>query len=135
MSFHARLTRNQNLLHHEPLKMDKVVTNNGHAYDSSTGLFTAPYSATYCFLASTEASVGSYAAVFLMVDESSVDYGETHSDAFHRVASVHAVVDLNAGQRVWLKSNGNSTFWYGPSAFSGFLVDAVRPFVDSGSGP
>ena len=118
------MSRSQNLLHHEPLRMDKVVNNDGNGYDANTGFFTAPFSATYCFLATTEASVNSYAGVFLMVDDGSVDYVETHSDTYHRSASVHAVVHLRTGQRVWLKSNGNSTFWYGPSAFSGFLLDA-----------
>ena len=65
------------------------------------------------------------ASMFLMVDNDDVDYLHAHSFDSSRhpeAGSVHAVVHLTRGQRVWLKSNSDSYYWGSASTFSGFLV-------------
>ncbi|XP_070183112.1 uncharacterized protein [Littorina saxatilis] len=126
VSFHARLdTAIQDLPVGSALILPTVVSNHGNAYNSSTGKFTAPYTATYCFLATTEDYSGDHISVLsLVVDGTEMDYVLTDVALFSQSASVHAVVHLTAGQKVWLNvPTTNNFFGHYQTAFSGFLVD------------
>ncbi|KAK7090420.1 uncharacterized protein [Littorina saxatilis] len=126
VSFHARLHVTQyNLPVGSSLILPRVLNNHGNAYDNDTGKFTAPYTATYCFLATTEdVNVNGRSALSLMVDDTEVDYTETSVALTWQSASLHAVVHLTAGQEAWLKVRVSDNYFdtYG-TAFSGFLVD------------
>ncbi|XP_070183114.1 girdin-like [Littorina saxatilis] len=128
VSFHARLdTEKHDLPAGSTLILPTVVNNHGNAYDGSTGKFSAPYTATYCFLATTEdPKRDRYSVLSLVVDGTEVDYVLTDVALFSQSASVHAVVHLTAGQKVWLNvPETNNYNYFGPraTAFSGFLVD------------
>ncbi|XP_076453483.1 uncharacterized protein LOC143288742 [Babylonia areolata] len=124
VSFHVRMSPQDKTApaNGTALVMTDVYNNEGQAYDPATGNFTAPYPGTYCVLASTEPKMDQYAGVYLMVDEQSVDFAETTSHGSYQAMSVHMVMTLKAGQKVWLRSNHDSHFWYSPTTFSGFLV-------------
>ena len=47
--FSAGLTHDQNILHAENVVFDKVFTNVGNGYNSTTGVFTCPMAGTYAF--------------------------------------------------------------------------------------
>ena len=53
MTFHAQLGNNVGRGFGQPLVLDHVYNNNGNAYDSATGVFTAPRDGTYFFIATT----------------------------------------------------------------------------------
>ena len=108
--------------------LDTVVNNQGDAYSSTSGVFTAPFNGFYCFMATTETGAAHINAdVFLMVDNSAVDYVYMPRESIYSPGSVHAVVHLRRGQRVSLKSTGDNYYWGRGTAFSGFLVSAADP--------
>ena len=61
----------------------------------------------------------------LMVDGVRVDHVLTSADSVQqRAGSVQAVVQLSAGQRVWLRCDQHSHFYSAATAFTGFLIHA-----------
>nr|QBA18394.1 VIgL family C1q-related protein 4 isoform 1 [Littorina littorea] len=129
VSFHARLAGDKYFLPSgSTLILPTVVNNHGNAYDNNTGKFTAPFTATYCFLATTvDLNRALYAELSLVVDGTEVDYVHTNTELYFQSASVHAVLHLTAGQKVWLNvPSSNNYFWARATAFSGFLVDHAQ---------
>ena len=126
VSFHARLTSGT----HVPTSgshviLPTVVNNQGNAYNPVSGVFTAPFNGSYCFIFSTLATESNANAnAYLMVDDREVAYVDAYKGSYEWEAGGNqAVVTLVAGQTVWLKSNSNS--YYAPSTtFSGFLIGA-----------
>ena len=126
MSFHARLYNSVYTHTGSHIVLPDVVTNQGQAYDPSSGTFTAPLDGTYCFMASTRSRSDQYeASMSLMVAGVGVDYlfAPRVGDEFES-GSVHAVVHLREGQHVWLKALGESYFSGRSTVFSGFLVSS-----------
>ena len=109
-------------MENQPLVLPSVSNNHGQAYSAATGRFTAPANGTYYFSAGTETAVGpqSVAELSLVVDGGFVHFVNTRGS--QQAGSVHAVVDLRAGQQVWLNCYGPSVFWDLPTAFTGFLL-------------
>ena len=128
VSFHARATLNISSQHQFTprtitIVLGTVVNNQGDAYSSTSGVFTAPFNGFYCFMASTEAAAThKHADMFLMVDNINVDGVNLYYDTTREAGSVHAVVHLLKGQMVWLKGHGDSVYWVRATAFSGFLI-------------
>ena len=127
--FNAQLSKDRLVARDETLVLDKVLTNAGGGYDVTTGVFTAPLTATYLFMATSRADWDSECikssqkrAGFKVLLEgqeigSSFSMGPTS-------CTTHVVVRLDSGQRVWVKSNfANSSFrGYGYTSFSGVLI-------------
>ena len=123
VSFHATGLSDTHPATGDPLVLPRVVHNQGNAYNNNTGSFLAPVNGTYWFMASTETyRKDTNAQLSLMVDDLNVHFMDTYEDTASQAGSVHAVVRLGAGQRVWLRCAGSSYFWSTPTAFSGFLV-------------
>nr|KAG5705829.1 hypothetical protein BaRGS_030719 [Batillaria attramentaria] len=74
----------------------KIHSNVGEAYDTETGVFTAPFAGTYVFLANIRIR---NLHVHLLVDN--VKTAETFVGD-NELVSLHAIVHLNAGQKVRL---------------------------------
>ncbi|XP_025113222.1 uncharacterized protein LOC112575516 [Pomacea canaliculata] len=62
IGFHARLTNDVDAPNPKTLVLDRVEYNAGGGYDSTTGIFTAPVTGLYLFLATIGASSGDAAA-------------------------------------------------------------------------
>ena len=123
VSFHATGLTDTHPAAGAPLLLPRVVHNHGHGYNATTGSFLAPINGTYWFMASTETYLkDTNAQLSLMVDDLNVHFMDTYEDTASQAGSVHAVVRLWAGQRVWLRCAGDSHFWGTPTAFSGFLI-------------
>nr|KAG5700137.1 hypothetical protein BaRGS_010444 [Batillaria attramentaria] len=108
-----------------------VTINQGNAYNTSTGEFTAPYDGYYFFTATV---VGLYYSTFkryysdthLMVDGSVVNKIPVKSVNYYETGTCTYAAHLTKGQRVWLRSGiyGFSYFSSLETSFSGFLVRA-----------
>ena len=126
VSFYVGLSLNQERQFHDTLLLSTVFSNHGNAYNSTTGVFTAPYNATYFFIASTGSVDAQYdASMALVVDGAMLDRAYAHkADPLVGLATCHALVQLAEGQRVWLWSMGDSYFAGIFTYFSGFLIYA-----------
>ena len=88
----------------------------------------APHNGTYLFMASTSGRDSSDATdMVLMVDQQQVDRARMIYSNDIQSGSAHAVVQLTSGQRVWLKTVGDTLAWGASSAFSGVLISAAAP--------
>ena len=112
---------------------DHVITNNGGAYNPSTGVFVAPYTGTYIFhisiVAADDGGNKRQRFVNLMKDSESVEEVWSGIDDDHRVpGSGQAVLSLTVGQTVWIRNDRDNTQFYWPAtSFSGALLHAEFP--------
>ncbi|KAJ8312028.1 hypothetical protein KUTeg_009401 [Tegillarca granosa] len=106
---------------------DKIITNEGHGYDSKTGIFTVPFDGLYVFhwtvltypgtLFNTELVVNGVPKWMNCADASG---GKTHSSGSNMVT-----LSLNQKDQVWIrkwKTGGNTMHGYNWSGFSGFKL-------------
>ena len=95
-----------------------IVTNNIYHPLFSPGTFVAPHIGTYFFVASTGAwSSNRVTTMALMVDQQQVDYARMQYSDNVQSGSVHAVVQLKTGQRVWVKTYNYTSALYSSSSF------------------
>ncbi|KAL4228152.1 hypothetical protein ACF0H5_013585 [Mactra antiquata] len=104
VAFSARLTFDINLRPEQVLVLSDVLTNDGYAYSSSTGVFTAPTSGTYAFSAHI---VGSDRPndIRMMHNKKSVMILHTKGSGM-RVDGNMVVLKLTKGDQVKLVKNG-----------------------------
>ena len=124
MSFHAALLRDNHPAEDTPLIFYDVVTNQGDAYNDTTGYFTAPYNGTYFFTTTVGSEDwDSYSDFHLFVDSTRINrvfvYNNEGLDSF---CTMHGISYLGAGQTAWVKSTGYS--YNSNSSFSGFFISA-----------
>jgi hypothetical protein len=124
VAFHAILTNKTKLSKRDILVCDEILSNLGDAYSGLTGVFTAPASGLYCFLATSSAGVDdkelSPCKLDLMVGERDVAFLSARG---RDSCSTHAVLKVAAGQRAYLRANEDSKFAGGwRTSFTGVLV-------------
>ena len=106
-------------------------SNVGNAFDTLTGVFTAPVSGLYDLQASImSARVGAnqHAHVAIFVDNNSVALAISDTDhGFWNQATMKTIIQVNAGQRVYLKNTELVARDYlePNTTFSGFLIKAT----------
>ncbi|XP_041634969.1 complement C1q-like protein 2 [Cheilinus undulatus] len=104
-----------------------VITNEGNAYNSSTGIFSAPYDGIYYFTIFHHAGGGPGTELFLYKNDQRVVQTQDHP-AVHETAhnGGNAVfLQLNQGDQVYVRMGPNQHVWGSGlhTTFSGFLVD------------
>ena len=116
-----------NLASNEVAKFDKVWTNIGNGYDSSSGVFTVPRGGVYQFSCSAMTGNGKTLLLHLMKnDQRTVSlYPGTGG---HNMGTLSMVLELKKGDRVYMKHPGSrynnlySESGYNYSMFSGYLI-------------
>ena len=116
---------------HAILRFNSAVTNLGNAYNTETGLFTAPYGGVYLFMLDAthipDHSSSSQLAIMKTGHQTlAFTYGKAQSlqsDSYTR-DTVQAAVHLKAGEQVWVEhSYGASVFRQASfTTFTGVLV-------------
>ena len=121
--FYARLSERTHGPHPVtpfPVILDQVVTNEGQAYNATTGNFTAPVDGDYLVAATAmpDRYNGGTPRIELMLDDQRLFL----TDSGH--PTVQAALRLRAGQHVWLRSLFESSYGEG-MYFCGVLVNPV----------
>jgi hypothetical protein len=120
VAFHATNLQSRTPPSGTPLVFNHVQYNEPGSYNSTTGYFTVPTAGLFYFIASTSANSRSAAHFYLYVDNTIIDYSYVSNQADAEMSSLHGVIHVQAGQRVWVKSGGE--YWDAVSAFTGFLL-------------
>ncbi|KAK3582877.1 hypothetical protein CHS0354_012489 [Potamilus streckersoni] len=130
VAFTATLTTTiPNMQLHQHIKFDHVLTNEGSAYDASTGTFTAPVSGVYAFYL-TVTNTPQYSASLVLAKngnpQASVLAHGTPTSGW-QTSTIATMVTLHNGEQVWAQDEGQfSTIeqldGYEFSSFSGHLV-------------
>ena len=109
-----------------PLRFDAVVTNEGGAYNPSTGVFTAPVSGLYVFYAQIVKDTD-HGWLHWVIDKAGTALCLNHlmSSRAYDKSSCQASVPLQKGQTVFVRRHsGNETIVVGGDfcSFTGFLL-------------
>ena len=120
-------TRPVQAVSHGTIILNHASTNIGNAYDTTTGVFTAPVSGLYDFQATIMPnSIGHEVYAAIVVDNARVAMAvaDTDHDDWDQ-STLKAVVHVNAGQKVRLKNGSAPSDYHAPyTTFSGILVKA-----------
>lgn len=109
----------------ETLIMNVEKCNVGQAYDEETGVFTAPVTGTYFFLARALKAKGpEFCGLIITVDGSEASRSKSHDGELQAGVgcAVHLVQRLTQGQKVRLEAGGDTTLRRLYTCFSGVLV-------------
>ena len=106
------------------LVCDHVLTNIGNGYNKETGVFTAPVEGTYLFLLTLAADCknsASTAKALIMLGDRIIGIAYCKGSNW---STGHAVAEIDSGEKVWLKVDGDAKYSFGESwtTFSGMLL-------------
>ncbi|XP_076447695.1 uncharacterized protein LOC143284665 [Babylonia areolata] len=127
--FNTQLTEDTDLSKSEIVKLKKVVSQTGRGYNATTGIFTAPLSGTYLFVATARADLNSddltavYAMFYIVAGGEKVAASWSKGPTS---CTAHAVVKLQAGDRAYLQTFEDRNLYTfrgeGHTSFSGVLL-------------
>ena len=128
VAFYAQVTKNiGGIGNFQPIVFDLVTTNIGNVYNKADGIFTAPVTGTYVFI--WTASNDQHTYMYTEIVANAVVKGRQLSDSFDHAdvssATGAAVLSLQAGDTVWIRSNTAHTHSIMGSqltSFSGWLL-------------
>ncbi|KAK7479192.1 hypothetical protein BaRGS_00029536 [Batillaria attramentaria] len=123
VAFKARLTNDVTTNRKEVLVNNFVMLNIGGGYNNQTGVFTAPVSGLYIFMAKvSNAEEEKTAKVDVVLDNNPIAFAV--ASGTYDSCTCHAVVKVVAGQKVWLRTFSESSSFCGKwgTAFCGVLI-------------
>jgi len=123
ISFSTRLSHHiTNLRHGKVIVFDHVYENNGKAYSSKTGIFTAPTDGLYVFFSTAMSKHGGRVETTITINGKSYAYIEADgTGAGYGTGSNMVVKQLRRGDRVYVAGRTYNYVHYWTS-FSGFLL-------------
>lgn len=129
-SFHVQLSTDVSASSSHPVLFDRIINNNGEAYNSSTGRFTAPRNSTYFFAATCAATNSdvsfSINTLTRKVCQARAPFGSLYTNNNRQwSATCHASLHLAEGDEVWVEVDSSVRVGGTYSSFSGFSVDFV----------
>jgi hypothetical protein len=127
VAFSVGLTHNEASTNGPKVIFDRVFSNLGQSFDVNTGTFTAPTSGVYAFHYHVLAQNAQEAWVELYHNYIYVNSMYGHTSGSYGPGSNSAVLDLVAGDTVYLDIKHHDSFLYGGgdevySTFSGYLL-------------
>ena len=124
VAFNAKFLKSMSPPDGTPLIFSYGFPNQGEAYNSTSGYFVSPYQGLYYVSATTAGfDINQRANFYLYVDSTDVIcLGTNYNNGHYVMTTVHAVLYLNAGQRVWIGSDGSTYNTSYGTFFSGFLL-------------
>ena len=111
---------------------DTVIASVGGGYDDKTGIFTAPVSGTYCFMATSTPfsdDVNELCSLALVLDVKDIGFLAARGKAR---CTGHAAVQVKAGHKVWLRAftfDGHPTNRYSGGWWTSFTGMLLQPEV------
>eukprot|EP00105_Crassostrea_gigas_P032547 XP_011455588.1 PREDICTED: complement C1q tumor necrosis factor-related protein 3 [Crassostrea gigas] len=112
IAFQSTLTKTLlNMKLHETVVFDKVSLNEGNAYSTATGKFTAPLDGIYSFTWTTLTQAPNFFLTEIVRNGKPIAYN--HNDARgigsdgHPMSSSHANIKMKKGDKVWIRVNRN----------------------------
>nr|XP_022316823.1 uncharacterized protein LOC111120397 [Crassostrea virginica] len=122
--FVAQLSREILISTHEIIIFDKSQLNEGHGFDSTTGVFTATTQGIYTFSASVESDNRDVRGAIYRNNEPFVYILGLFVDQKGAFASAMSYVHLDEGDRVWVQWTGgvNGRIGHFRSQFTGHLL-------------
>ena len=132
MAFHTQLKDDVTLTGRQTVICDTVIASVGGGYDDKTGIFTAPVSGTYCFMATSgpySDDVNEVCALTLVLEDE--DIGAIGARGKARCTG-HAAVQVKAGHKVWLRAFtdiGRTTNRYQGGLWTSFTGMLLQPEV------
>uniref|UniRef100_A0A194ANM1 C1q domain-containing protein n=1 Tax=Pinctada fucata TaxID=50426 RepID=A0A194ANM1_PINFU len=121
IAFYIRLSKDVQLAAYQTVIFDKVVTNIGNGYNNGTGIFISPASGLYQISGSVIAVEGYQDLGFDLMHN-----GNMVGNLFgHHTDSVVIYLELNEGDRVWIRKDFDTkteTMRGTWSSFSGHLI-------------
>ena len=116
-----------NMVDKQVIQFNHVISNEGVAYDKSTGMFTTPVDGIYNF----QTTIRTYNNVEIWghidVNESpKVWFNARASDNRHDSGSQSLVISLSKGDKVTVRNHGGSGTLFGGhyTSFSGFMISS-----------
>ncbi|PVD22126.1 hypothetical protein C0Q70_17930 [Pomacea canaliculata] len=127
IGFHARLSQNVAGATTETLKLDVVHFNGGGGYDSTTGIFTAPVTGLYLFMA-TIGGVGTSTAARIYIEVNGNPLTGCYSGLENdlELATCHGANRVLKGQRIRIVKEGSSTRQIWGGNWTTFTVVLIR---------
>lgn len=122
--FHAKVSDGVNPRGERRMVYDAVIVNKGSAYNSATGVFTAPLAGTYLFTYSLLG--GPTSEVRLVKNEEDLSYIHTIlSTGEAQTGSMPVILNLESGDQIWVNLiEGNTWSGRGALNFQGILLEA-----------
>ncbi|XP_025098013.1 tripartite motif-containing protein 45-like [Pomacea canaliculata] len=107
VSFRVRLSADTTVTEENPVIFDVVDFNEGGGYDTATGVFTAPITGTYIFVANlfNQHYASGCGYISLSIDSKNINY----MNVSNKVGMIHDIVSLKTGQKVSLVPNTQFT--------------------------
>lgn len=125
IAFTAKLGEHAtNLGLHQTIVFERIHTNIGNAYSSSTGVFTAPVNGTYYFTSTIMCHSGDFLEAEMVHNGNHVVYMYASDNDFEQGAN-GAVLVLAEGDSVWVRNartEADKVYGGDWSSFSGFLL-------------
>ncbi|XP_060701488.1 complement C1q-like protein 4 isoform X2 [Hemiscyllium ocellatum] len=121
--FHAKVSDDLNPSGKRRMVYDAVIVNKGSAYNSKTGVFTAPLAGTYLFTYSLLG--GPTSEVRLVKNEEDLSYIHTIlSLGEAQTGSMPVILSLESGDQIWVNLiEGNTWSGRGALSFQGILLE------------
>ncbi|XP_062577223.1 heavy metal-binding protein HIP-like [Saccostrea cucullata] len=130
ISFHARMASNlQNLGSNAVVVFGKVTENSGSAYNSKTGIFTAPQDGIYSFTWTILTHRGKTFNTNIVLNDKSNTIGYNYADGktgsnTYSSGSATTIIKMKKNDKVWIKTYAGQGeyadgYW---SSFSGFKL-------------
>ncbi|WAR30371.1 CADN-like protein, partial [Mya arenaria] len=101
--FYAHGARDRDISTNEKIVYGTITTNKGGGYNSSSGVFVAPYEGLYLFTSQTCTYANNNAYTGIIKDGVVLQTSLIHAAGDVLCSSIQAAVELRVGERVWVQ--------------------------------